>query len=262
MDHRGAFSHFALRLAKEHGRKVDITILDGRDLSKRALLVVTCAGVLSETLINKMEREGIVLPKIRVQQEIDGYYFLTQERGIPLHHPKPGHKPKIITVFRGNGPRSSVLTTNISFDDYLLKHVASQGAKVRSAVVEEIAPPKDPQDLVNIAYKGAGIREKMSTDLVGGAFGMNTSLIKRIVGKEFGYREPGSVRTCNAELHLGRSYIQERFNKTIYVFALGIKPIKFRRLYTKRGLCHCFTRWERRYNKGAPDRIHEASKGP
>ena len=222
------FSHFALRLAKEHGRKVDITILDGRDfIQKGPVGCNMCAGVLSETLINKMEREGIVLPKTRVQQEIDGYYFLTQERGIPLHHPKPGHKPKIITVFRGNGPRFSVLTTNISFDDYLLKHVASQGAKVRSAVVEEIALPKDPQDLVNIAYKGAGIREKMSTDLVVGAFGMNTSLIKRIVGKEFGYREPGSVRTCNAELHLGRSYIQERFNKTIYVFALGIKPIKF-----------------------------------
>ena len=99
------FSHFALRLAKEHGRKVDITILDGRDFVQKGPVGCNmCAGVLSETLINKMEREGIVLPKIRVQQEIDGYYFLTQERGIPLHHPKPGHKPKIITVFRGNGP--------------------------------------------------------------------------------------------------------------------------------------------------------------
>ncbi|MEK7291460.1 MAG: hypothetical protein AAB013_06035, partial [Planctomycetota bacterium] len=222
------FVHFALRLAKEHGRKINITILDGRDfIQKGPVGCNMCAGVLSETLTNKMESEGIVLPKTRVQQEIDGYYFQTQERGIPLYHPKPGHKPKIITVFRGNGPRFSDLTTNISFDDFLLTHVASQGVKVIPAVVEEIDLPKDPQDLVNIVYKEADVRKKMSTDLVVGAFGLNTSLIKRIVGKEFGYQEPESVRTCNAELHLGRSYIQEHFSKTIYVFALGIKPIKF-----------------------------------
>ncbi|MBI2470861.1 MAG: hypothetical protein HYV59_06415 [Planctomycetes bacterium] len=222
------FTHFVLRLAREYGRKVDITILDGRDfIQKGPVGCNMCAGVLSETLTNKMECEGIVLPKTRVQQEIDGYYFQTQERGIPLYHPKPGHKPKIITVFRGNGPRFSELTTNISFDDFLLTHVASQGAKVLSAVVEEIDLPKNSEDFVNIVYKEAGVQKKMSTDLVVGAFGLNTSLIKRIVGKEFGYREPQSVRTCNAELHLGRSYIQERFHRTIYVFALGIKPIKF-----------------------------------
>jgi flavin-dependent dehydrogenase len=222
------FAHFVLRLANEFRRKIDITILDGRDfIQKGPVGCNMCAGVLSETLTNKMESEGIVLPKTRVQQEIDGYYFQTQERGIPLYHPKPGHKPKIITVFRGNGPRFSELTTNISFDDFLLTHVASQGVKVIPAVVEEIDLPKDTQDLVNIVYKEAGVRKKMSTDLVVGAFGLNTSLIKRIVGKEFGYQEPESVRTCNAELHLGRPYIHEHFSKTIYVFALGIKPIKF-----------------------------------
>lgn len=222
------FTHFVLRLAREYRRKVDITILDGRDfIQKGPVGCNMCAGVLSETLTDKMKCEGIVLPDTRVQQEIDGYFLQTQERGIPLYHPKPGHKPKIITVFRGNGPRFSELATNISFDDFLLKHVASQGAKVRSAIVEEIDLPKNSEDLVNIVYKEAGVRKKMSTDLAVGAFGLNTSLIKRIVGKEFGYREPESVRTCNAELHLGRSYIQERFHRTIYVFALGIKPIKF-----------------------------------
>ena len=222
------FTHSVLRLAKEYGRKVNLTILDGRDfIQKGPIGCNMCAGVLSETLINKMEKEGIVLPKTRVQQEIDGYYLQTQDLGVPLHHPKTGHKPRIITVFRGNGPRFSELTTNISFDDFLLNHVASQGVKVISAIVEEIELPKEPQGLVNIVYKEANIRKKMSTDLIVGAFGLNSALIKRIVGKEFGYQEPKSVRTCNAELHLGHSFIQERFNKTIYVFALGIKPIKF-----------------------------------
>lgn len=222
------FAHFALRLAKKYGLKVIATILDGRDFIQRGPVGCNmCAGVLSETLIEKMESQRIILPKTRVQQEINGYYFQTRERGIQLHHPKPGHTPKIITVFRGNGPRFSELTTNISFDDFLLKHVASEGVKVIPAVVEEIELPEHPQDLVNIVYKEAGVRKKMSADLIVGAFGLNTALIKRIVGKEFGYREPKSVRTCNAELYLGRSFIQERFHNTISVFALGMKPIKF-----------------------------------
>lgn len=222
------FTHFVLRLAKDHGRKVFVTVLDGRNfIQKGPVGCNMCAGVLSETLTDKMERQGIVLPGTRVQQEINGYYFQTQERGIQLHHPKPGHTPKIITVFRGNGPRFSELTTNISFDDFLLKHVASKGVKVISAVVEEIELPQHSGDFVNIVYREADVRKKMSVDLVVGAFGLNTALIKRIVGKEFGYREPQSVRTCNAEIYLGRSFIQERFHHTIYVFALGIKPIKF-----------------------------------
>lgn len=222
------FTHFALELAKKYGRWIHITILDGRNfIQKGPVGCNMCAGILSETLLDKMEGQKIMLPRMRVQQEIDGYYFQTQERGIQLHHPKPGHKPKIITVFRGNGPRFSPEITNISFDDFLLKQVTSQGAKLIWAVVEEIELPKDPRDFVNIVYKEAHIRKKMSADLIVGAFGLNTALIKRIVGKEFGYREPKSVRTCNAEIYLERSFIQERFHNSIYVFALGIKPIKF-----------------------------------
>lgn len=109
------FAHFALRLAKKYGLKVIATILDGRDFIQRGPVGCNmCAGVLSETLIEKMESQRIILPKTRVQQEINGYYFQTREHGIQLHHPKPGHTPKIITVFRGNGPRFSELTTNIS----------------------------------------------------------------------------------------------------------------------------------------------------
>ncbi|MGQ3684680.1 MAG: hypothetical protein ACUBOA_06700 [Candidatus Loosdrechtia sp.] len=228
------FSHFALKLAKKYNRKITLTIFDGRNfIQKGPVGCNMCAGVLSEILIEKMASEGIILPKTHVQQEIDGYYFQTRERGIPLYHPVCGHKPNIVTIFRGNGPRFSEDTTNISFDDFLLRHVTGQGARIISAVVEEIELPENPRDLVNIVYREAGIRKSMSVHLAVGAFGLNTSLIKRIVGKEFGYREPQSVRTCNAELYLGRSFIQENFQKTIYVFALGIKPIKFAALIPK-----------------------------
>lgn len=228
------FAHFALKLAKELNKKITIYILCGKDfIQKGPVGCKMCAGVLSETLIAKMEQEGIVLPTSRIQNEIDGYFFQSQERGISLHHPLPGHKPRIITIFRGGGPRYSLSDVNISFDDFLLNHSASMGAKVLSAIVEEIELPENPQHLVNIVYREEGIRKKISVSLAVGAFGVNTSLTKRIVGKKHGYREPRSIRTCNAELPLGRSYIRERFQRTIYIFSLGIKPIKFAALIPK-----------------------------
>lgn len=222
------FAHFALKLARKLEKKIKIYILCGKDfIQKGPVGCKMCAGVLSETLIMKMEQEGIILPKSRIQHEIDGYFFQSQERGIPLHHPVQGHTPRIVTVFRGNGPRYSSSSETVSFDDFLLNHSASQGAKILHAFVEEIELPANPQHLANIVYREAGVRKRMSVNLVVGAFGVNTALTKRIVGKKLKYREPRSIRTCNAELPLGKSYIKNRFQKTIYVFSLGIKPIKF-----------------------------------
>ncbi|MBM4053138.1 MAG: hypothetical protein FJ264_00400 [Planctomycetes bacterium] len=222
------FAHFALKLARKLEKKIKIYIFCGKDfIQKGPVGCKMCAGVLSETLLMKMEQEGIVLPKSRIQNEIDGYFFQSQERGVPLHHPVHGHTPRIVTVFRGNGPRDFQSASNISFDDFLLHHSASLGAKILSAFVEEIELPEVPQQLANIVYREAGIRKKMAVNLVVGAFGVNTVLTKRIVGKKYGYCEPRSIRTCNAELPLGRSFIESRFQKKIYVFSLGIKPIKF-----------------------------------
>jgi len=54
----------------------------------------------------------------------------------------------------------------------------------KSAVVEEIELQEDPQKLVNIHYREDGLKKSMSVDLVVGTFGINSTLIKRIVGKD------------------------------------------------------------------------------
>lgn len=220
------FAHFALGLAKERRQRITIIILDGRTCIQKAPTGCNrCMGILPETLVEKIKHAGIPLPKTHVKQEIDGYYFQTKERGITLHHPEPGHKPEIITVFRGNDTRCSEQTGNACYDDFLLEHVASQGVKVVSAVAEEIELPENQQDTVNIVYAESGIRKKISADLVVGAFGLDTELTKRIVGRKFGYREPQSVRSCNASLYLGHAFIQEQFRNKIHVFAPMIGPI-------------------------------------
>ena len=97
---------------------------------REALGVAICgAGVISEKLFNSLEEEGINIAKYCVQREIEGYCYQTQDESVLLHHPVLGHTPKIVTVFRGNGPLQSTHEGNISFDDYLLNHAKEPGSR-------------------------------------------------------------------------------------------------------------------------------------
>ncbi|MGR3176676.1 MAG: FAD-dependent monooxygenase, partial [Candidatus Anammoxibacter sp.] len=103
----------------------------------------------------------------------------------------------------------------------------SHGAEVINATVMEIDIPNNFGDPVDLVIVKNGIRKNIQADLVVGAFGLNTRIVKRILGWKTKYRPPYSVRACNTELHLGKSFIEKRFGNNIYCFSLGIDPIKF-----------------------------------
>ncbi|MCP4253635.1 MAG: hypothetical protein GY775_09530, partial [Candidatus Scalindua sp.] len=127
------FAHFASRYAKEAGIDISIKIYDKKSFCQRGPRGCNmCAGVISENLFNGLEEEGINIADFCVQRKIEGYCFITQDESVVLHHPVPGHIPKIVTVFRGNGPLQSEHEGNVSFDDYLLNHVREQGVEIIS----------------------------------------------------------------------------------------------------------------------------------
>lgn len=222
------FANFALHLAREKGLDISVKIFDRRSFSKSGQLGCNmCAGVISESLDEKLKEANIVLPDAKVQQIIGGYYFQTQDYGIQLYHPQKQHIPHIVTVFRGGGPINETQCENISFDDYLLQHAEGHGAEVINATVEEIDIPRNFGDPVDLVIIKDGVRMNIQADLVVGAFGINTTIVKRILGWRAKYQPPVSIRACNAELHLGRSYIEKRFGNNIYCLSLGIDPIKF-----------------------------------
>ncbi|MGR3178504.1 MAG: hypothetical protein ACUZ8E_10650, partial [Candidatus Anammoxibacter sp.] len=99
------FANFALHLAKEKGIDISVKIFDRRSFTNCGQSGCNmCAGVISESLYEKLKDADIVLPDSKVQQVIDGYYFQTQDFGLQLYHPQKQHTPHIITVFRGGGP--------------------------------------------------------------------------------------------------------------------------------------------------------------
>src|SRR5512134_1343848 len=79
------FAHFALRLARQMGLRVGITIFDGKNFVLRG--PAGCnkgAGVVSEMVAARLATEGIVLPADRVQCRIGGYYLQTRHHGFLL----------------------------------------------------------------------------------------------------------------------------------------------------------------------------------
>lgn len=222
------FAHFASKYAKEAGMDVSIKIYDRKSFCQRGPRGCNmCAGVISENLFNSLEKEGINIAKYCVQREIEGYCFQTQDESALLHHPVPGHIPKIVTVFRGNGPLKSSHDGNVSFDDYLLNHVKELGVEINFEIVKDIRLPTRKGEPVTLICSDGDSSTELEADLVVGAFGVNTGMMEKLGNMDFGYKPPKTVRTCQCEIMLKSEYIERTFGNNIYVFALGKKELKF-----------------------------------
>jgi len=222
------FAHFASAYAKEAGLDVSVKIYDRKSFCQRGPRGCNmCAGVISENLFNSMEEEGISIADFCVQRKIEGYCFQTQDESVVLHHPVVGHKPKIVTVFRGNGPLQSEHEGNISFDDYLLNHVKKQGVEITFEIVKDFKLPDRDGDPVKVISGDGNSKSEFEADLVVGAFGVNTGMMEKVANMGFGYKPPKTVRTCQCEIMLSQEHIENTFGNNIFVFALGKCELKF-----------------------------------
>ncbi|MDR4496512.1 MAG: hypothetical protein MRK02_01070 [Candidatus Scalindua sp.] len=222
------FAHFAFRYATEAGIHVSITIFDKKSFCQKGPRGCNmCAGVISENLFNELEEEGIHIPPFCIQRKIEEYCLQSQDESVLLHHPVPGHIPKILTVFRGNGPLLSSHQGNVSFDDFLLNHVRKQGIEVVFEVVKGLKLPSKRGDPVEVIYGEGDVKKVFDADLVVGAFGVNTGIMESVANMDFGYKPPKTVRTCQCEIMLGNEYIEKTFGNNVFVFELGKRDLKF-----------------------------------
>jgi flavin-dependent dehydrogenase len=220
------FAHFANRLAKEGGFGVSITIFDGKDFHLLGPPGCNmCAGVISRNLTEILRGEGIVLSRSQIQREIKGYYFQTAVHGFPLTYPSPGDP--ILTVFRGSGPRFSSPSGPISFDDLLLEHVRRQGTQVVRSAVKKIQLPPDSGP-IELTYEDGQGTKTLAADLVVGAFGLNSGMMKAMERLGFGYHPPRTLNTYQMEIPLDPTYITSKFKDTIFVYKMrNLKRVRF-----------------------------------
>ena len=229
------FAHFARKLAAERGIELEIVVFDGKSFGRRGPAGCNMgAGVVAESLNRLLRAEGFELPEERIQRHIQGYRLYTGDSVLPLLG--PAGQRDITAVFRGAGPRFSAFSYNVSFDDFLLQRVvdaAGGQVKVIPEQVGEIGLPRRPAERATLHY-GSGRRQAvLEADLVVGAFGLNSAMLRKMVDLDFGYKPPRTVRACQTELPLDPSFIQQTLGDEVHTFILGIEGIRFGALTPK-----------------------------
>ncbi|MDI6783701.1 MAG: hypothetical protein QME64_06350 [bacterium] len=220
------FANFAYHLALEQGIAVEITIFDGKNFLNPGITGCNMgAGVISETLLDKMKYAEIILPENKIQKRIAGYILHTDTTSFRLTHPKG--KKNIVTVFRGIGPLYCSTADNVSFDDFLLRHVAEHKVKIIPEAVQEIMLPKKPEEPVQLFYGKPNTPTQFPADLVVGAYGLNSRMLDKFAQLQFGYIPPKTLITVQAEIPLPAEYIAEKFQDYIYAFVIRCGDIRF-----------------------------------
>ncbi len=136
-----------------------------------------CAGIISARLIDDLENLGIPLSGDVVQSEIRGYSLNLNNEIV--HIDRPGPEDRIVSIYRGGGPRLHQDGPVASFDGYLLDQACARGAKQIPARV--ISVTRDGKPVLHTT------RDHYSADLVILATGVNS---RSPMSEVFGYQPP------------------------------------------------------------------------
>jgi flavin-dependent dehydrogenase len=128
-----AGSFTALNLLKQAAianLQLRVTILEPRDFSRPGLGSCNkCAGILSSQLLRNLKRIGLQIPPMVIQAEIDTYILHDGAAQLPIHVNDP--ERRVVSIYRGSGPRLGKPPYPISFDGWLLGLAAEHGAEIR-----------------------------------------------------------------------------------------------------------------------------------
>lgn len=219
---------FLLFYARRLARDVEVVLFDRKVFTEFGPKGCNlCAGVISHTLVRNLAALDVTIPPAAIQQEVTGYHMESRAGGIHLAKP-PGST--IYTVYRGIGPRSLEYDEARSFDQLLLTCAVQRGAQYVNALVSDIRLPTDPTAPVEVLY---GDGKRYLADVVVAAFGLHSSLGRRLEDLGFGYRSPESIQACQAEIPLDEAFIREAFRGQIKIFNLGLPRIRFAALTPK-----------------------------
>ncbi len=177
-----------LRLARFHGLSLEVTIFEPRDFSMPGPGGCNrCAGILSTRLLDGLERLELELPREVVQAPIRSYAIHIDGDTIPIHQPDP--RRRIVSVYRGGGPRLLQSEPLAGFDGFLLNAATERGARHLRGRVLRIAQEDRP--VVHLA------RERFHADLLVLATGVNS---RAPLEPSFGYRAPPTAIMAQDEV--------------------------------------------------------------
>jgi len=195
----GSFAALHLqRYAAEAGLHLDITILEARDFDRPGPGGCNkCAGILSSHLIHNLDSLDLHLPPEVIQSELNTYVLHLGGTELPIHQPDPNRR--ILSVYRGSGPRLGSPPLARSFDSWLLEQAREHGVSVQRARVRTIQ--SNPRPTVITA------RQEFPADLVVLATGVNS---RAPLEGAWGYQPPLTEVMAQDEVPLPPGFADDR----------------------------------------------------
>jgi flavin-dependent dehydrogenase len=220
------FTYYALDYAERMGLDITIDIYESKEFTCAGPKGCNnCGGIVSESLIQSLSTEGIVLPSQVIQRGIESYTMHLENGSTVIETPL--QEQRIASMFRGIGPKGSSDEEMASFDNFLLELCQEQGAKViRDRVTEAIRTA----DGVTLTTKG---QHKARYDLVAGAVGLNGKTLNLFKSICPSFEPPETTKTYISEFQLAPELIDKHFGNSMHVFLLNLANIKFGALIPK-----------------------------
>jgi flavin-dependent dehydrogenase len=220
------FSFFLLDMAARAGLDITVDIYEPRDFSQSGPAGCNmCGGIISESLVQTLATEGIILPPTVVERGIDSYCLHMDVGSVSIETPL--HEKRIASVHRGSGPRGIEDFKWFSFDGYLLKLASDKGANV---IHERITDVQREDGRFQLATRNGAPR---LYDLVAVTTGVNTAAYRLFEGLELDYRPPQTTKAFIREYHLGVETIEEYFGSSMHVFLLNMPRLEFAAIIPK-----------------------------
>lgn len=220
------FSYFLLEFAQRLGVELKLDIYEPRDFTVPGPGGCNmCGGIVSESLVQSLETEGIDLPTAVVQRSIDSYFLHMDVGDVRIETPLK--EKRIAAVHRGGGPRG-IQPTSGGLDGFLLEQALGQGANLRRARVNGMQWDSGrPQIRTQVG-------NTETYDLLAVAVGINSSALKLFEEVGLDYRRPRSTKTYIGEFCLGRDIIRRDLGNSMHVFLLNLPRLDFAALIPKR----------------------------
>jgi flavin-dependent dehydrogenase len=184
-----------------------------------------CGGIISESLVQMLATEGIILPSSVVQRGIDSYMLHMDVGSVQIH--TPVQQKRIAAITRGPGPRDLKEVKWDSFDGYLQKLAMGKGANVINQRVRHIDWSEERPRL----NTGQVVSEPY--DLLVFATGVNAAARKLLEEFESDYKPPQTTKTFIQEYFLGEEKIADVLGSSMHVFLLDIPRLEFAAIIPK-----------------------------
>jgi len=220
------FSYFLLKMAEAIDLDIEVEIFEPRSFKYCGPAGCNhCGGIVSESLVQILATEGIVLPRSVVQRAVESYVVHMDVGDVSIE--SPVHEQRIAALYRGNGPREGGDTSLESFDDYLQGMVTAQGATVVRKLITGVES-RDGRPRLEFADG-----DSETYDLVAVATGVNSNFIKLLDDLPGDFEPPKTTRGYICEFHSTREEILRILGKSVHVFLLDIPRFEFAAIIPK-----------------------------